>query len=621
MPKIFLSYAEEDAVFAQQVKGFLISELGWQIADWMDRSQRGQQWINKIEKDINDANAFLALISPHYLTSPWCIHERNMALRKDVDFQKAGKQYLWIGEVLKTEKIGISANYDWLNLAGPKWEDILRDLCVRLKQNEHSGALPLASEKEAIVRPTFQNRQEELDDLIGNLTNVSGKHFWLLLSAPQMGKSWLLDRLPTELTDKDSSWQVVRIDLREQRSDACSNLTNLLSLFFKQKFRKPINSSQITTFAKKLAKENTRMLWILDSAELLSDETAKALRESLSNIYDLLEKSPKRDVRFAFIAASRRQIPSWRSVIPTPRFVSRTLSHFSIGVIEKFLRDMAEKDKCDRDKRWFRDKSQQLAKASEGLPGLLVNYMEWIQDNGYILDPGIRSQALFTTLATPYAANHLLSAHSLLPSRPDSNLIEPRRALLERTLLGLSSYRCFTEKYLHKLIEENHGLTAELRQADWGLKDLWDALRNTYLVEPSPDIMRKLYPAVRRLLFRYKYSTRIKQVEAHQGAIDFYDKTQMDLVGTDKAIILIERLWHQAEYQRLANPNPGLTSLFVFAWDLFKNGIQPNHHTDRDLAVLIDERLNNDTELQESLAEIDRNLFGDIVSTVNEFIS
>lgn len=621
MPKIFVSYAEEDTERCQKIRECLIRELGWEISDWQDPSQRGLRWIENIEKDINEANAFLALVSPHYLSSPWCIHERNMALRKDVDFQRVRKQYLWVAQVVSTEKIGLLANYDWFNLTGIKGEENLKALCERLKLIEKSGLLPLPSQKESIIRPTFQNRQEELDDLIGNLTNVAGKHFWLLLSAPQMGKSWLLDRLPTDLTEKDPSWQIVRVDLREHPSDAFRDLTKLLSLCLKQRFRGSINNSQITTFAKKLARENTRLLCLLDSAELLSDDTAKALREYLGKIYDLLEKSGKSEVRLAFIAASRRQIPSWRSVIPTPPFVSRTLSNFSIGVIESFLRNMAEKDRCERDKRWFRSKSLQLARASEGLPGLLVTYMEWIQDNGYILDPGIESQALFSSLAIPYTVNHLLSSHSLLPTNPDSNLIEPRRALLERTLLGLSIYRCLSEKYLHKYIEENNGLSAELQEAQWGPKELWNALRKTYLIEPSPDIMMKLYPSIRRLLFRYENPTRNKQVEAHQKAIKFFNENQMELLGTDKAIILIEHLWHQVEFQRLSNPKPDPVHLREFAMRLFRDGIQSNHHTDRDLAVLIDERLLSDQELQESLAEIEKDLFNKIISIISQYIS
>lgn len=621
MPKIFLSYAEEDGNFAWEIIALLREILGdqWEILFWEDPKQRGQRWIDKIENDILEANAFLALISPYYLTSPWCIHERNLALRRDVEFQKDGKQFLWVAQVVSTEKTGLIANYDWLDLSKPGWSEILKTSFIEgLNKMEVSGIKLNPARKEPAAFPTFENRREELDDLIANLTNVAGKHFWLFLSTPQMGKSWLLERLPIELSEKDPNWQIVRVDLREQPADVRSNLSKLISIYFKQKSRKPNNKNQITEFARELASRNICLLLILDSAELLSDDTAKALREYLSEIHKLLEESGK-PARLAFIAASRRQIPGWRSVIPTPVIGSRTLSHFTVGVIETFLRKMAKMDGCDKDNRWFKHTSQQLSRASEGLPGLLVKYMEWIRNNGYIIRPGINSHTLFSSLARPYIENHLLSAHSLLPSSPDSDLIEPRRALLEKTLLNLSIYRCFTERNFHQFMDDHNGLKDDLDRAEYNRDQLWYDLKRTYLMEPILDIWIRFYPAVRRLLLRYQHPNREKQFEAHQKALGFYNESQASLSGTDKAIILIEHLWHYVEYQRLSDPRPDPSNLRTFAENLFRDGIQSNHHTDRDLAVLIEERLLSDMELQVSLAEIQKDLFANFVSIVNSY--
>jgi ABC-type transporter Mla subunit MlaD len=224
---------------------------------------------------------------------------------------------------------------------------------------------------------------------------------------------------------------------------------------------------------------------------------------------------------------------------------------------------MARLDAAEQNNDWFLDKSRQLSKASEGLPGLLVDYMKWIRNSRYIIRPGIESQRLFTSLAKPYANQNLL----------------------------------------------------------WTREQLWNALRKTYLLEPSQDIWVRLYPAVRRLLFRCQYPSRGKQAEAHRRVAEYYRRSPMDLSGTDKAVVLIERLWHQAECQRLDRADSAPENLLDFARELFTRGIQSNHHTDRDLAVLIEERLHEDHELQQALAEIQRGLFAEIVAIVNQYTS
>lgn len=622
MPKIFLSYAAEDIEIAKQIAQRLkigLGDDGWEIYDFQDPKQRGYKWIERIEEELRKAAAFLALVSPHYVTSFWCIHERDMALRQEAEMYEERGQFLTIAQVASVAKIGILGNYDWLDLTDKNRNENLEILIERFKGMETNAIAP-ASYPKHVIWPTFQNRREELDDLVDNLTNVSGGHFWQILSAPQMGKTWLLKQLAVELTEKDQTWHIVQVDLREQPIDARSNLSTLLALLFGQELKLPVGENQITMIARKVARQNGPWLCMLDSAELMDEEVALLLRETLSKIHGLVVDAGKKNVRLAFVAASRRRIPAWRGVVPYPRFADKTLSHFDTDVIEIFLREMAEKDECVQNARWYKQNSTSLYKASEGLPGLLVQYMSWIREAEYIFKRSdIEGRRFFNLLAKPYVKQYLLSVQSLLPAAGDSNLIEAQRSLLEKVLLALSIYRRFTEKYLDRVIENADGLTAELERANWKREELWIAVKRTYVMETSPDIWVRPYQSIRRLLFRYQNDTRKKRADAHKKAINFYKDILTGWTGTDKAFILVEYLWHRTESHLLSDSKAVPSSWLNFTDKLFEQGVRSDHVTKRDMATLIENCLLEDQELQEAAEEIEKGLFSKIVKIARKY--
>src|SRR5258708_7890035 len=76
---IFLSYAKEDGAAAHDI----VVELrrrGIDVYNWVEHNGR---FTADIEKSIKQATAYVALISPHFLESPWCLREREFALQRE----------------------------------------------------------------------------------------------------------------------------------------------------------------------------------------------------------------------------------------------------------------------------------------------------------------------------------------------------------------------------------------------------------------------------------------------------------------------------------------------------------------------------------------------------------
>jgi hypothetical protein len=104
---LFLSYAHAEAAWVEAFRKALREEFhvrtGADIALWQDtRSLRtGQKWEKEIEDGIRSAAAFVAIISPAYLNSPWCRQERAIVLEKELEALKVESIYRFL-KVIKT---------------------------------------------------------------------------------------------------------------------------------------------------------------------------------------------------------------------------------------------------------------------------------------------------------------------------------------------------------------------------------------------------------------------------------------------------------------------------------------------------------------------------------------
>ncbi|MFL6147430.1 MAG: TIR domain-containing protein [Pseudonocardiaceae bacterium] len=84
MSDVFISYAREDRLIALQVADDLRAR-GAEV--WLDEESLvpGEDWVKEISQQIQNAAAFLVLVSPASLASEWVGHEWNVALaRKNI---------------------------------------------------------------------------------------------------------------------------------------------------------------------------------------------------------------------------------------------------------------------------------------------------------------------------------------------------------------------------------------------------------------------------------------------------------------------------------------------------------------------------------------------------------
>lgn len=132
--KIFLSYAEEDGETAKSLHEQLIGQ-GFNVYRW--QGERGKKFINQIEKKIEEADAFVALISESFVLSPWCRRERNMAFqREDPD-----NQFVYVVKVghIDNKRAGLLGEYDWLDLTGPNKAEAIDNLFQRLQEKQSTS--------------------------------------------------------------------------------------------------------------------------------------------------------------------------------------------------------------------------------------------------------------------------------------------------------------------------------------------------------------------------------------------------------------------------------------------------------------------------------------------------
>ena len=104
---LFLSYAHAEAAWTDAFRKALCDEFqvrtGEVVTVWQDtRNLRvGQKWASEIEEGIRNAAAFLAIVSPSYLNSPWCRQERAIVLEKKLEALKVESFYRFL-KIIKT---------------------------------------------------------------------------------------------------------------------------------------------------------------------------------------------------------------------------------------------------------------------------------------------------------------------------------------------------------------------------------------------------------------------------------------------------------------------------------------------------------------------------------------
>ena len=396
----------------------------------------------------------------------------------------------------------------------------------------------------------FHNRQEELDRVRYALTNSAGPHFWLVIAPPQLGKTWLMDRISAMLTlDRPQPWTTKLVDLREYPHERLTDAGLLLGQLFGRAIPVSIEDENLADIAAEIIASRRPHLCLLDSADLLGKDTAATLRSCLAKIYHYVQDGGQVGVHLAVIVASRRD-DEWRGVTPSPRLQALPLTEFSVNVVQAMLHNLGTQMGLRFEDATYRLNAARVHRLSEGLPALQVRCLEWIQAHHWVGMGRLESEELFAELAHPYIERRLLSQESLIPGAREQ-LTKERRAL-EEAFRVLSPYRLITLSHLRHHLERDLVLRTAVHDAEWEIEDLWGAIGGTALLRrPLNEPWQQLQRAIRRLLYRYYYVSAQSRIEAHREAREFVSSWTGGLTGRDQITGIIEWLWHQATVFRL----------------------------------------------------------------------
>jgi hypothetical protein len=78
---VFISYRRKDTEFVRQLSDALKQKQLEVWVDWEDIAPGSKDFTDDIRKGIEGANSFIAVLSPDYLTSEYCINELNYAVQ------------------------------------------------------------------------------------------------------------------------------------------------------------------------------------------------------------------------------------------------------------------------------------------------------------------------------------------------------------------------------------------------------------------------------------------------------------------------------------------------------------------------------------------------------------
>lgn len=519
--------------------------------------------------------------------------------------------------VLKIASTPLSANgfldtYDSYDLTSPSTmeEQLARVMASLSLAGSRATGAPAAR-----VVPSFRNRDDELDSVLRGITNSGGPHFWLVISPPQLGKTWFVDQLAVKLREEPANWSARRVDVRDYPDDVRADVPRLLGHLFW--LNTPPTSSDgraLRQIAAEILARRRPHLCLLDSAELLADETVMSLRSAVGEIYRMVSEGNDKAVRVAFVAASRRD-DEWRRVTGQPRLTLLPLSEFKPGVVMDALRDLAGQMERSFSTTDLRDHAERVYHVSEGLPALLTLCLQWLQREQWIDVHRLTEQEEFEALAGNYVDEGLLGSANLFRS---GRLRDTRaRLVVETALRSLVTYRLFTMAHLRYHVEGEAWLSRLLDEAGWSVERLWGAIsRTALLARPLDEPWQEVQGAIRRLLFRYFYQSDDHRAQAHALARRFAGIWSDGLTGNDQVTGLVECLWHEAAelaYQRAPDTQEVLCESAVALVESLKPSAAYTQAELRRSAAL---RMRNNEEFQDTVAHVP-GLFDELVRIVD----
>ncbi|MEU4253545.1 toll/interleukin-1 receptor domain-containing protein [Amycolatopsis sp. NPDC026612] len=609
--RIFLSYTGADSDIANRLSEAM-RERGAEVYNYGDRS--GEEFVRRTQAALENADYFVALISPDAMESAWCDLERQAAYHRQIELKR---QFVYVVQVRRTTRTGTGflRVASWIDLLEPQTPD---KIAKTLSALGFDGGAPAPG-----AGPTpwtvFHNREDELNRLINALTTSGTPDLWLVVSPPKLGKTWFLQEVLRRRAALDPPCQIQLVDLRslplEYRHDWVRVLCQLLDI--PEPASATFEQGECVTAAAALVKRDRAQLYLLDSADLMNKAAAVRLRWALTTIHRLVKRRSSGKTRVSLIVASRHK-DGWEGFGAQggPRIVKVPLAEFTEDVVRLAVRELADDLSADDLDQW----SDGLCRLSEGLPAVLAQSLRWAESTAFLAidDCQVATQAVFDKVARPYIKDDLLATESLLPFAGD----DPKRwAALEAALKFAVRYRLLTQSHLRYHIENNAVFQQQLEAAGWNQVDLWQAMGQTALQNREvQEPWHVLHRPIRRLLYRYYYPDAESRHRSHEQAREFYAKWAAKGAGSELGPILVESLWH--ETAKLLHTSPATVSedLPRTAVQLVEEFRRPEILEPSEYCDYVTERLTADREFEMLLRNFD-GLFPRVVSAIAETIT
>jgi hypothetical protein len=571
-------------------------ESGVALYWWENPDRSGERFENVLPGEIYAADRFVAIHTPHYLSSPWCQREFNLALQ--IENVRPG-QFIRIVRPrgVEVERPGWSGEY-----ATIRHDPGAAALTVDALLAGVSAAPAFPRLDRPAAKWAFRNREEELDLVGGELTTDGGTDVWLVSAPPKLGKSWLLYELVDHVTRAEPSCTVRLLNLSDcpqsVRGDCVQLLTTLFDLGARPSGETtPEVVAALGPAVSELCARGDQQMYLLDGANLLETGAVRDLRTYLARIFELLrDRGGTTRIR---VVISGRQVDEWRPV-PGVRSRKLPLTGFTESVLSGALTDLHPPQGLgDARLAVIARRAQQMC---EGLPDLLVPILNEIDSARFVgMDDGWW-QEIYERNVIPYVRNQLLSVDNLFPA--GGRELRKARADIEATLRRLVVYRIVTRSTLDHL--DALPVFRELRAtALFGqvAQDPWDAIS----------------PPIRRLLYRYYYPDEADRVVVETEALAYYRGWVTRSAEREQPVVLLECIWHEAARRSTGLAEEPIHTLPDFAAGLAAELLNFSQFG-VDLVVAFTERLlDNDLELQ-AVLEPHPTLFEAVVTAVRAAI-
>lgn len=599
---LFLSFAADDVEVAEKIAVWLKQRDFTICSGRGTRVDDPQITGGSLEHKISAADAFLAIMSPSFLASASCRRERVLALHQEPPDAASGPPYfIYVVEVRRTPYLDTGA------LRARAWVDMTtggnEDIAFSELHSKLAAAVVSSGQRGSSSEPpSFHNRESELDEVLDGLTSQTGQLFWQIIAPPQLGKSWFLDRIEIRLEVRaPGRWTVKLVDVREKPPEVRRSAGALLGMLFG--LDAPVSTDQdgLMELAGTLNRAGKPHLCLLDSAELIDKQTAKTLRECLSQIHKEIAKAPRPGVRLALIVASRGE--GWGSVSPDPRLRKCTLSEFKVGIVAEALHDMSVRMGYSFSADDLRPYAVYVHRLCEGLPALLYQYLKWIHDVNWIGLHRLFEKRQFDRLTQPYIERELLDQGSLFG--PGAAPTAEQRECVAKALEILVPYRLYTRAHLSRHMGPDGALQLLLEPMGWTMEKLLDAVDETDLLyRPQDQPWEVIYSPIRRLLCRYWYSLDASLAHAHSVAGQFMQSWGISQTGSERAVALVECLWHESQVLRLNRAVNPAQELIEFARRMSTVLLESPGWTPDELRRYAVHRMDEDEELVEAAERI-----------------